>query len=366
MYRNDPRIVMTLDAGGTNFVFSATQGYQQIVTPITYGSNAGDLNKCLNTLVEGFTQVLNQLEQAPIAISFAFPGPADYPNGIIGDLPNFPSFRGGIPLKAYLESKFNIPVFINNDGDLFAFGESIAGALPQINSILEKSGSQRRYKNLIGVTLGTGFGAGVVTAGKLHLGDNSDGGNLWSNRNKKYPNLIIEESVSIRAVKRVYAELSGDSTELTPKDIFDMAEGSKPGNREAAIQSFAELGEMAGDALAATLNLIDGIVVIGGGLAGAEKYIIPAMIQEMNGLTGTFAGDHFPRMSVKAIDLQRNLEEFINLPAKRIKVPQTEIEVDYYPNKITGVMISSLGASRAISIGAYAYALEQIENQTAK
>ena len=33
-----------------------------------------------------------QLENEPVAISFAFPGPADYKNGVIGDLPNFPVF----------------------------------------------------------------------------------------------------------------------------------------------------------------------------------------------------------------------------------------------------------------------------------
>ncbi|MCM1297846.1 MAG: ROK family protein, partial [Muribaculaceae bacterium] len=40
MYRNDSRTVITLDAGGTNFVFSAMRGYDFIVDPITYPSNA--------------------------------------------------------------------------------------------------------------------------------------------------------------------------------------------------------------------------------------------------------------------------------------------------------------------------------------
>ena len=34
MYEHDERIVMTLDAGGTNFVFSAIQGCREIVEPI--------------------------------------------------------------------------------------------------------------------------------------------------------------------------------------------------------------------------------------------------------------------------------------------------------------------------------------------
>ena len=49
---------------------------------------------------------------------------ADYAHGIIGDLPNFPGFRGGVALGPYLEHVFGIPVFINNDGNLFAYGEA--------------------------------------------------------------------------------------------------------------------------------------------------------------------------------------------------------------------------------------------------
>ena len=92
MYRYDNRVVITLDAGGTNLVFGAMQANKFIVEPITMPSNADDLDKCLATMVEGFQAVIDKLEAKPVAISFAFPGPADYPNGIIGGyLPNFPS-----------------------------------------------------------------------------------------------------------------------------------------------------------------------------------------------------------------------------------------------------------------------------------
>ena len=163
MYRYDNRVVITLDAGGTNLVFGAMQANKFIVEPITMPSNADDLDKCLATMVEGFQAVIDKLEAKPVAISFAFPGPADYPNGIIGGyLPNFPSFREGVALGPFLEYKFGIPVFINNDGDLFAYGEALGGALPEVNAKLEALGCPKRYKNLVGYTFGTGFGIGVV------------------------------------------------------------------------------------------------------------------------------------------------------------------------------------------------------------
>ena len=170
---HEQRIVMTLDAGGTNFVFSAIRGNAEIIHPVTFPSHAGNLHECLATIVDGFTEIKKQLPAQAVAISFAFPGPADYPAGIIGDLGNLPAFRGGVALGPMLQEVFHLPVFINNDGDLFAYGEAIAGFLPYVNSLLEKAQSPKRFHNLFGITLGTGFGGGIVRNGELFIGDNS-------------------------------------------------------------------------------------------------------------------------------------------------------------------------------------------------
>ena len=78
-----------------------------------------------------------------IALSTSLLRPADYPSGIIGGyLPNFPSFRDGVALGPYLEEIFKVPVFINNDGDLFAYGEALAGALPEINAAIKAAGTK--------------------------------------------------------------------------------------------------------------------------------------------------------------------------------------------------------------------------------
>ena len=174
MYNTDPRTVVTLDAGGTNFVFGAMKGCEFVTEPLTMPSRAHDLDLCLETMVEGFQTIINRLEERPVAISFAFPGPADYVNGIVGGfLPNFPSFRDGVALGPFLSRKFGLPVFINNDGDLFAFGEATAGVLPEINAKVAAAGGDRQYRNLLGYTFGTGLGIGSVVNGALNLGNNS-------------------------------------------------------------------------------------------------------------------------------------------------------------------------------------------------
>ena len=152
---HDPRIVMTLDAGGTNLSFLAIWATGSCPTHYM-PAEAIDLDRSLENIACGFDRVKAQRPKPPVAISFAFPGPADYPAGIIGDLPNLPGFRGGVALGPMLEDRFGIPVFINNDGDLFVYGEAICGFLPDVNDLLEKAGSPRRFKNLFGVTLGHG------------------------------------------------------------------------------------------------------------------------------------------------------------------------------------------------------------------
>ncbi|MCF2659442.1 ROK family protein [Parabacteroides distasonis] len=342
--KNDRRIVMTLDAGGTNFVFTAIRQGVELVDPITLPAVADNLDRCLQTLVEGFRRVRQQLPEPPVAISFAFPGPADYEAGIIGDLPNFPAFRGGVPLGPFLQSQFGVPVFINNDGNLFAYGEAMMGILPEVNQRLASMGSPKRFKNLLGITLGTGFGAGVVINGELLTGDNGCGGDVWCLRNKRYPQYIVEEGVSIRAVKRVYREKSGDSTSLTPKEICEIADGLRSGNQLAAQAAFAELGEVAGDALASAITLVDGLIVMGGGVSGAYRYIIPALLREMRAQLGTFAGDRFSRLQMEIYDLEK-AEEFVRFAQSTKRV---------------GIALCHQGTNRAIAMGAYMYALNHL------
>jgi len=366
-YAGDPRVVLTLDAGGTKFAFSAVQSDREVVEPVTLPSNAHDLKLCLETIAEGFTKVKEKAPAAPAAISFAFPGPADYPNGIIGGLGNLPAFKGGgIALGPMLADRFGVPVFLNNDGDLFAFGEAIAGFLPWVNAQLAGARSPKRFHNLFGATFGTGFGGGIVHDGRLWMGDNSAGGEIWLLRNKLDPKTNIEEAVSIRAIRREYARGTGIAFETAPepKDIFAIGKGERPGNREAAIEAFRRMGEAAGDALASAITLVDGVVVIGGGLTGAAELFLPALVEEMNAPFETPAGP-IPRLEMKALNLEdpAQLKAFVRGAASEVVVPGSGRKVAYDPLERIGVGLSRLGTSRAVALGAYAFALAELDRR---
>ncbi len=356
----DNRIVLTLDAGGTNFVFGAMRGGKAIVEPIGQPSNANDLDACLNGMVAGFEAVQALLPEPAEAISFAFPGPADYSNGIIGDLGNLPAFRGGIALGPMLQAKFGIPVFVQNDGDLYAYGESLGGIGQTINNTLADKGISKRYKNIVGLTLGTGFGAGFVHNGTLLTGDNSASLEIWNTSNSISPNRNAEEGVSTRAIINVYLEKAGiENADIMPFDIYKIAKGELAGNQQAAIDAFAEFGRHIGDAVANLIMLFDSNVVIGGGITGAADLYMPAVMETIR---GKFA-DGQDRLGHKVFNLDSSQEadEFYNVPIKHIKVPGTDLVTDYFAEPRAAIATSQLGCSEAVALGAYAYALAQLD-----
>jgi len=364
-YKSDKRIVMTLDAGGTNLRFSAIKGEKEIVSPVQLDTCGNDLEMSLRNIISGFTHIEEQLSETPVAISFGFPGPTDYKYGIIGDLINLPAYRGGVALGPMLEEKFQIPTFINNDTDLFTFGETVAGFLPYINYLLEKNSRSKRYYNLIGGTFGTGFGGGIVIKGELLTGDNSAQAEINRMWNHLYPDYSVEESVSSKGVRRVYAQEACISLNAAPsaKEIYEIGMGLIDGNKNAAHKAYEELGLAAGNAFAQAATLIDGLVVIGGGLSGAWKLFMPALIKEMNIAFCSFDNKKIDRLEMKVFNLmdEMELEEFLQERNTLINVPFSNKKIPYNEEKKTGVGITRLGTSKATAIGAYNFALQTLD-----
>jgi glucokinase len=359
----DDRIVMTLDAGRTGLKFSAIRGTEIVVGPITRPTEGDNLDRCLHNIIDGFETLQHSLPAPPVAISFAFPGPADYPRGIISNLKNFPAFESDVALGPILEDKFHIPVFINNDGDLFAYGEAIAGFLPYVNDLLAKAGNPKRFRNLLGITLGTGFGAGIVHNGQLLLGDNSAAGEAWLLRNKLDPNTNAEEGTSIRAVRRVYAQHAHTQFEDAPepKVIFEIGMGQAPGTREAAREAYHQLGVVTGDAIAQALTLIDGLVVIGGGISPAWPLFMPALIESLN---ATYDANRLPRLPAKVFNAQdsADLEHFLHGDVRQVSLGHSRRTIEFDPMRRTAVGLSRLGTTLAVAVGARAFALRKLDH----
>jgi glucokinase len=167
-------------------------------------------------------------------------------------------------------------------------------------------------------------------------------------------------------VRRVYALKAGISLDQvpSPKDIYEIGVGRKTGNAAAALKAFQELGEAAGDAIANAITLIDGLVVIGGGLAGASEIFLPAIVKEMNGTFAKPDGTRFRRLVANVYDLEDKtaLDKFLRGSTIEISVYGTNKRVKYDPEMRIGIGISRIGTSKAIALGAYAFALRSLDS----
>lgn len=199
------------------------------------------------------------------------------------------------------------------------------------------------------------------------MGDNSVAGEIWLARHKLERGTNAEEGASIRAVRRTYAAVAGvtlgDVPE--PKVIYEIAEGAAAGNREAAREAFRRMGEVAGDAIAQAITLLDGLVVIGGGIAGAHRQFLPAIVDEMNGTYESPSGERFPRLAQRAFNLEdpAQLAAFLKGETKELKVPGSTRTVRFDGLQRTGVGITRLGTSEATAVGAYAFALKNLDER---
>lgn len=364
---NDKRVVLTLDAGGTNFVFVAVQGGKRLGRDLSLPAESNNLDKSIANIKKGFHRLIKETGKKPTAISFAFPGPADFQDGVIYNVGNLLAYAGGVALKTVLEEEFQIPVYINNDGDLFTYGEAMRGFLPCLNQDLEKAGSSKRYRNLFGLTLGTGFGGGLVCNGEMYTGDNSSGLEVWTLYNIVRPESYAEEGASIRAIQKAYAARAGieDYTVFTGKDIEDIAVGKKEGNREAALASYNEMGKILGEVCATAATLFDCPIVIGGGLSYGHRLFMDALIAGINRKMYSYNGKEMNRVPQTGYNLEdpEQKAEFFKSEPREIKVYGSDRVLLNDPFLKIGVGITKLGTSEAVAMGAYAYALNELEHR---
>jgi glucokinase len=148
-----------------------------------------------------------------------------------------------------------------------------------------------------------------------------------------------------------------------PGDIYQISMGTKEGHRDAAVMAFREFGRGLGNSIANTLALIDGIVVLGGGITAAWDLFAPDMFSEINRNYTDPGGNAFPRLSYRVYNLEDDslFPEFAEGKIREIMVPGSGRKVVYDELQRTGVGRSSLGASRSIALGAYVFALQQMD-----
>lgn len=210
------------------------------------------------------------------------PGACDPDTGTVIFAPNL--VWKNFPLKKELEKRLPFPVFVENDCNIQTLG------------VYEKE-LKARPRNMVGIFLGTGIGAGIILEGKLYRGFNRTAGEIG--------HMVLEvggpkcgcgnkgcfEALASRTAifKRLEAALKDGQKTVLTEMLGNNLEDLRSGDLRKAIKRrdklverlVEEAAEYTGIAVANIINLLNPeVIVLGGGVMDALEDEMLAIIIE--------------------------------------------------------------------------------------
>ncbi len=189
-------------------------------------------------------------------------------DGFVAASPNLPQLRG-FPLRSALEQELSRAVAVLNDANAFVLAEV-------------RTGAGRGFHDVIGLTIGTGVGGGIVLQGKLHTGRSGYGGELGhvildaSGRLCACGNRgCLEALVCRAAILEEYAAQGGRNA-ADPETVAHRAAAGE----SAAIRTWDAIGARLGLGLGSLANIFDPeLFIVGGGISKANELLLkPARV----------------------------------------------------------------------------------------
>jgi glucokinase len=245
--------VIGIDLGGTNIRAGLI--------------NDGQIDKLVSTLVPADGRVQHVLDELFFltdkligeeikGIGIGVPGLVDPDTGVVFDVINIPAWQE-VPLQQLMEKRYHLPVMINNDANCFALGEYCFG-------------KGRDRKNMVGLTIGSGLGAGIILNGQLYSGMNGAAGEFGM---IPYLDKYIEYYASGQFFQNCYG-LDGGA-------VYQQALNGE----EKGIRLYQEFGLHLGNAIKTILYALDmECIVLGGSVRHAFPYFSGAMWEQVKTL----------------------------------------------------------------------------------
>lgn len=242
--------IIGVDLGGTNVRAGRVREgtiESSVSRPISGSASASIV------LDEVFGAIDAVLDGGVSGIGFCVPSVVDVETGVVYSVTNIPSWRE-VPLKEELERRYGVRSFINNDANAFAAGEL-------------HFGKGRGYRNLVGIVIGTGLGAGVVINGRLYNGANCGAGEIG---NIAYRDSTIESWCSGTFLRQA-SGMDGEA-------VYERARAGD----QAAQALLTSMGTALGDAILIVLYAYDPeIVILGGSVSRAYPLFEQAMRERL-------------------------------------------------------------------------------------
>jgi len=235
--------VIGIDLGGTKVNVGLVENGEIIRSKKQLlPANSKDEWDVINLIIELTKEVIK--DDVITGIGIGVPSILDRENGIIHEVQNIPTWKE-VHLASILKKEFNVSVFMDNDANCFALGEY-------------HFGKGKGCENLVGLTLGTGMGSGIITNNQL-MGDANGGSGEFGMI--PYLDGVIEDYCSGKFFKNVL--------KVNGEEIFKAA---KNGDKEALI-AYENFGEHLGNAIKTVLYAIDPEkIIVGGSIVASSQY----------------------------------------------------------------------------------------------
>jgi len=239
-----------IDLGGTNIRGGLVKN-GKIVTKISQPCFSDQPE---NVIIDQIKKQIRMLMlQSVDGIGIGVPSVVDVQKGIVYNVQNIPSWKE-VHLKDILEAEFKIPVYINNDANCFALGE-------------QRCGDAKKFQNVIGITLGTGVGAGLIINNQLYCGSNVGAGEIGS-----LP--YLEHTLEFYCGGSFFKEYHN----TTGKQAMQLAQSGD----ESALKIWTEFGKHIGMLVKIVMYAYDpDAIIFGGSISNAYPYFKKAMRKEM-------------------------------------------------------------------------------------
>jgi predicted NBD/HSP70 family sugar kinase len=240
-----------VDLGGTQMRMAAVTDDGQLATPmfaVPTGKQfaADDLRTQLAAL---HAQVRAVGGTPPsVAIGFGITGLVREPTLSASD---FLPCLNDLDIVALAQETLGYPAKIENDARCFVLAET-------------RFGAARGARNVVGITLGTGAGGGVIVDGKLHRGAHANAGEIWS---MPLRDKWLEHFVSTAGLVQGFQDAGGQEENVDAARIAVLA---RAGNvaAQTAFHSYGADVALACETIRALLD--PEVIVIGGSIAQAR------------------------------------------------------------------------------------------------
>jgi glucokinase len=280
--------IIGVDLGGTNIVAGAMtmDGSRHLSTrSIPTNASLGDEGVAdrMVTLVEGV--ILDTMRQTGafrtdfVGVGVGAPGPLDRERGVVLVAPNLGWLN--FPLRDRIHDRLSLPTTLDNDANCATFGEWWQGAA-------------RGARNVIGLTIGTGIGGGIILNGALYHGASDMAGEVGhttidlNGRHCKCGNYgCLEAYASAPAIatraREVLVREEGESAlpgmvhgkleDITAQTVYDAAKQGDP----VASEIVRDTARYLGAGVANLLNIFnpDTVVIAGGVTAAGDALFVP-------------------------------------------------------------------------------------------